>query len=107
MNLVAGPQSLSQRKIRTRGKFSRYAGTTYSVFCRTENCGIASTISSGGRVCSKRLRIVGSRLLIRSGIVVNVAMTRPHGSGGGLDMISRTNGACRRPQHNEDKTPTE
>src|SRR5437764_15402277 len=75
----------------------------YSVFCRTENCGIASTISSGGGVCSKRLRIVGSRLPIRSGIVVNDAMTREPGDDGELDSIYRINRACPRPQNNEYK----
>src|SRR5439155_23900448 len=52
---------------------------------------------------SKRLRIVGSRLLIRSGRVVSDAMTRQSRDGCELDRISRINRACRRPQNNEYK----
>src|SRR5437016_3383667 len=46
---------------------------TYGVCCRVEKFGTAITISSGGRVCSRRQRRVGSRLSIRSGSVESPA----------------------------------
>jgi hypothetical protein len=62
----------------------------------TENSGMARTISSGGRVCFRRQRIVGHRLSIRSGTVESEAMIRRSSDFLSLAKVSRMKRTCRR-----------
>src|SRR6266513_613348 len=57
---------------------------------------MASTISSGGRVCLRRDRIVGLKLLIRSGTVESEAMTWRQSGFPLLAKVSRMKRTCRR-----------
>jgi hypothetical protein len=96
INFVAGPQSLRHSKTRIRGQRETCFGTIYGHCPRIENSGMTRTISSGGRVCVRRDRIVGPRLPIRSGTVESEAITRRSFDVLPFAKVSRMKQTCRR-----------